>query len=175
MTDIREKLVNKVYTLCNDSIQNIPQEEWQALDNDINTYLREHICVDLEEFNSQEIFSIKPDELEKLKHIVDIYLNQYPLIETFFSEKLDDFPLPPLDMIDIIREWCKDFVKYNEEMTQQFHGEGRNESESDNETDRETESESEDEEEDDLEDYISVKYFQGLFLAIYELFMNREV
>lgn len=160
-----EYLANTIYNLCRNSIESIQREEWDSLSNDINSYLREHNIN--EEMNCQEIFSIKPDEYDRLIDIINETFENYPLIQAFFDENRD-LNFPQLDMIQIIRNWCQDFVDYNDENNDDIEGEGDGEDYEENEDDSDISL-------DELNDYITIKYFQGIFIGIYELFMNRDI
>lgn len=166
--DIREFLVERIFNLCETSIRNISREEWDCLNQDVNNYLEENQIE--EEIHFQEIFDIKPDEREQLRQNIDECFNTYPLIQTFFEERSSSFNFPPLNMINIIRHWCQDFIESFEEIDELGEIEETYESMS-----SVSDSVSESDYTLDSTDYITVKYFQGLFLAVYEMFMNREL
>jgi lysyl-tRNA synthetase class I len=183
--NVREYLVTKIYDLCQENLDNIPREEWEQLNNNVSQYLEEHDINQEGDLDFQEIFCLKPDEREQLTRVINNVLGQYPLVETFFLNNRE-MNLPQLDMMGIIQDWCKDFVEFNEEMERDEDEEEEMERDEDEEEEIEenVENLNEDEEEylsqSDIEvdianDYITVKYFQGLFLAIYSMFMDREL
>lgn len=174
--NVQEELVSRIYDLCQENLDNIPREEWEELNNNISQYLEEHNINQGEELDFQEIFCLKPDEREQLTRVVNNIFTQYPLVETFFDNNRE-MNLPQLDMMGIIQDWCQDFVEFNEELERDREEDSIDEEdnvENLNEDEEEYLSES-DIEVDIANDYITVKYFQGLFLAIYQMFMDREL
>ncbi len=162
---INEFMVNKIYDICTENINNIPQESWDDLNMEINQYLVEH-DID-EQINCKEIFIIQDDEREKLTHIVTLLFNEYPLIQSFFDENRSTFKFPRLDMIGIIRRWCEEFA--NNEIAEN-NGETGETDESDYEELDELEECEELEEENAYSEYITIRYFEGIFRTIYEIF-----
>jgi len=162
-------MIHTIYNLCKESLDSIPRESWDQLNNDINTYLQEHNIQ--EEIYCQDIFRLKEDELESLTQIVNETFETYPLIQTYFDEHRD-IRWPPLDMIKLIRRWAQDMVEYNENNFDDDIDDDIESIENDIEF---IENDIEDMEPlDPHQDYITIKYFQGLFLAVYEMFTNYE-
>lgn len=174
--NVREHLADRIYNLCEESLNNIPQEEWDQLHNNIREYLEsQNIQEEVENF--QEAFNIKPDEKEELMKCINEAFDTYPLVETFFDNRRD-FNLPPMNMMKVLYDWCRDFVQQVEDLDPEEREERiQEEFEEFEEFEEISNNEEEEIDEDiiDTEDYITVKYFQGLFLAIYEMFMNREL
>lgn len=165
--NVKDYIVDKIYDICIDSLNNIQPEEWNTLNRDVSNYLTEQ---DIQlELNLEEAFSIKLDEKEKLRYVVNKIFNTYPLIETFFDNNRD-WNFPPFNMMNVIRRWCNDIVEelqeYNEIETESEYSTNEEIYESDREEDDNSEIDDE---------YITIHYFQGLFMAIYDMFMNREI
>ncbi len=172
--NINTFLANTIYNLCKNSIDNIPREEWDELNTDINEYLLNNNMN--EEINCQEIFSIKDDEYQKLSLAIEETFETYPLIKIFFEEHRT-LEFPPLDMIGIIKRWCQDFVQTfehaddSDEQDEEF-----DDSFSENQSNYSYSSlNSEIISNELLDNYITIKYFQGLFTAVYEMFMDRTL
>lgn len=157
---VEEYLTTQIYNLCNESIGSISDDEWIGLNNDINQYLSENALE--ETIECKEIFQIKANEYQVLSDTIHEMFIQYPLIADFFDNNRD-LNFPPLDMIRIIRLWCQDFVQCQEDDTES-HSETSETSTFDQELENL-----------DQEEYITIRYFQGLFGAIYELFMERQL
>lgn len=171
--NVRDYMVERIYNLCYDSLQAIPREEWEELNQDVNNYFEENEIQ--EDVKFEEIFDLKPDERDQLRRCIDEAFDTYPLLETFFDNQRE-MNFPPLDMIKIIRGWCNEFVQFNE--TREEIDSNEDEEAEDEEIDDYDYEDVEIDEEDceiSVNDYITVKYFQGLFMAIYQMFMNREI
>ena len=169
--NVNEYMATTIYNLCNNSNNATSREEWDNLSNEMNEYIRQH-NLDEEEIDCFKVFSVKPDEYELLVQIIDDAFETYPLIQTFFDEHRD-MNFPPLNMISIIRSWAQEFIENNEQV-ENVEEESFYLSDEENE-DEDEENNSEASDYDPMDEYVTVKYFQGLFAGVYELFMSREI
>ncbi len=175
--NIKEYVVETIFNICIDSLNNIDQEEWNTLNNNINNYLKSN-NFDINNFDIKQAFCIKPDEKDKLRNFIDETFNHYPLIETFFDNNRD-FHFPEFNMIEIIKRWCEDIVEEIQHDKDNLQYENEDEDNLQYENEDEDNLQYENEDEDNLQyendEYITINYFQGFFVAIYEMFMNREI